>query len=80
MAEPHVDQDMRERGTIRWFSGCGPRANQLPYAGDCRHLGQEVVGWVPDERHYELVECSDCRSRAWTDGRWRSTTQWLVPA
>ncbi len=79
MAEPHVDQDMRDRGTVRWFSGEGPRQPQVPYVGDCKHMGQRVVAWGPDEKHYELVECSDCLGRAWSDGRYRPTTQWLVP-
>ncbi|OZF24602.1 hypothetical protein CH296_28235 [Rhodococcus sp. 14-2496-1d] len=80
MADPHVDQDMRELGTISWFAGQGPRANQVPYVGDCDHSLQRVVGWGPDEKHYELCECGDCGARAWSDGRARDTTPWLVPA
>ncbi|MFD6677504.1 hypothetical protein ACFWDA_24480 [Rhodococcus zopfii] len=81
MAEAHVDQDMREHGTIRWFKGEGPMRNPQQYTGDCPHMGQGVVGWGPDEQHYELVECSDCGARSWTttERQRGGATPWLVP-
>ena len=41
------------------------------YEGECNHQRmRSVIGWGPDVAHYELIQCDECMSRAWEDGRW----------
>lgn len=47
-----------------------------PYVGPCDHAqSRAVIGWGPTVATYELVECSDCKARAWEDGRWTQERQ-----
>lgn len=86
MAEAYLDHP----GEITWFKGKGP----LPVLGpcqhsECRHLGQNVIGWGPSVERYVIVACgsidpadespSDCAMtcRAWSDSDDRIVTPWL---
>jgi hypothetical protein len=51
---------------IHWFHGYGPvELSGEECAHDCAHRGLSVIAWGPSLVHYELVECTDCRCRAW---------------
>lgn len=78
MAEAHLDHP----DEISWYKGYGSAPVLGPCPHDCPHGNQSVIGWGPDMRRYEMVQCdelSGCNTtcRAWADGRGVETTDWL---
>lgn len=61
---------------LKMFSGYDWWDLTTPYDGPCDHAtSRAVIGWGPTVATYELVECSDCKARAWEDGRWTQERQ-----
>lgn len=75
---PETSVDVKGHGEVKWFKDFGPVPVE-PFTGDCGHMGQEVIAWGWDIKHYEFVQCSDCKSRAWTTDRGIATTTWMQP-
>lgn len=61
---------------LKMFAGYEWWPLDHPYVGPCDHAqSRAVIGWGPTVATYELVECSDCKARAWEDGRWTQERQ-----